>query len=84
MTGFAPSTSQPYIVCCICAEPVSLETSKSDECGKAVHEDCYVRKTISRFRIASPVDARENWLNSMLMRFQSDSVWAWVSNSDRG
>ncbi len=30
--------------CAICNEPVELETSKTDENGKAVHEDCYARK----------------------------------------
>jgi hypothetical protein len=28
--------------CSICNEPVELETGKTDEDGKAVHEDCYV------------------------------------------
>jgi len=27
--------------CKICNEPVELETAKTDEDGKAVHEDCY-------------------------------------------
>jgi hypothetical protein len=46
MTGSAQHTSQRVIVCCICAGPIPLETSKIDERGKAVHEECYVRKTI--------------------------------------
>jgi hypothetical protein len=29
--------------CRICNEPVEVETAKTDENGKAVHEDCYVR-----------------------------------------
>ena len=29
-------------LCPICNEPVELETSKTNEAGKAVHEDCYV------------------------------------------
>ena len=28
--------------CTICREPVSLEESKTDEYGQAVHENCYV------------------------------------------
>jgi hypothetical protein len=28
--------------CAICAQPVSLEVSKTDEHGQAVHENCYV------------------------------------------
>jgi anti-sigma regulatory factor (Ser/Thr protein kinase) len=30
--------------CCICNSPVPLETSKTDENGWAVHEECYVLK----------------------------------------
>ena len=29
-------------ICSICKEPVTLEESKSDEHGRAVHENCYV------------------------------------------
>jgi hypothetical protein len=70
MTGSGQSTSQRSVGCSICAAPVPLETSRTDEDGKAVHEDCYVRKTISRFRLASPVHPRESRLNSILLRFQ--------------
>jgi hypothetical protein len=78
MTGFAQSTSQPGIVCCICAGPVPLETSKTDERGRAVHEDCYVRKAISSFRAARAVHPGENWLRSIpvwfKLRFQVDAI----------
>ena len=30
--------------CCICSEPVCLETSNTDEYGQALHEECYVLK----------------------------------------
>lgn len=30
------------VLCFICKEPVSLETSKTDEYGHAAHEDCYI------------------------------------------
>jgi hypothetical protein len=30
--------------CCICGDPVCLETSKTDEYGQALHEECYVLK----------------------------------------
>ena len=30
--------------CCICNDPVLLETSKTNEYGQAVHEECYVLK----------------------------------------
>ena len=50
MTGYARAASQQSLVCCICTIPIPLETSKTDEHGKGVHEECYVRKTISHFR----------------------------------
>ena len=37
--------------CVICKEPVSLEQSKADERGQAVHEDCYVSQ-LNRKRTA--------------------------------
>ena len=30
--------------CSLCDKPVPLEASKTDESGKAVHEECYVLK----------------------------------------
>jgi hypothetical protein len=34
----------PSPPCTICDKPVPLETCKTDEAGKAVHEECYVLK----------------------------------------
>ena len=34
--------------CCICGDPVCLETSKTDEHGQALHEECYVLKLCLR------------------------------------
>ena len=31
-------------MCCVCNAPVELTTAKTDERGKAIHEDCYVLK----------------------------------------
>jgi len=59
MTGSARLTSPAVIFCCICAAPILLETSKTDERGEAVHEECYVRKTIRRFRTAVAVRSRQ-------------------------
>ena len=36
--------SQPLPACCICNSPVLVETSKTDEYGQAVHEECHVLK----------------------------------------
>jgi hypothetical protein len=71
MTGFAQSVSHPGIVCSICDGSVPLETSKTDERGKAVHEECYVRTLISKFRIPNLSRRRENWLSSIFVRFQN-------------
>jgi hypothetical protein len=30
--------------CSICELPVSLEAAKTDEYGRAIHEECYARK----------------------------------------
>ncbi len=30
--------------CSVCNEPVELETTRSNENGKAIHEECYVLK----------------------------------------
>jgi hypothetical protein len=32
------------LLCQICGKPVAVETSKTDENGRAIHEDCYVLK----------------------------------------
>lgn len=32
------------LTCSICKKPVDLKTSKTDDEGKAVHEDCYSLK----------------------------------------
>lgn len=69
MTGSAQYASPQGLVCCICAQPVSLETSKTDERGNAVHEECYVRKIIRKFRL-NPIRLTEDWHGSVLARFE--------------
>jgi hypothetical protein len=32
------------LMCFICHQPVTVETSKTDEHGNSVHEDCYVSR----------------------------------------
>jgi hypothetical protein len=41
---------EPTTRCSICGWSVTLELSKTDESGKAVHEPCYVRRTLSKLR----------------------------------
>lgn len=31
-----------FPICPLCNEPVELETTKTNEDGKAVHEECYI------------------------------------------
>ena len=64
--GYAMSFSilhhwkKPTTRCSICGWSVTLELSKADERGQAVHELCYVAKTLSKFR--KPIDeAPQNW-----------------------
>ena len=45
---------EPTTRCSICGWSVTLELSKTDEEGMAVHEFCYVRRTLSKFR--KPID----------------------------
>jgi hypothetical protein len=41
-------SKEPTTRCSICGRSVTLELSKTDEEGKAVHECCYVRRTLSK------------------------------------
>jgi len=69
MTGSA-QYPQRGIVCCICSGPIPLETSKTDERGQAVHEECYVRKIISIRRTANVIHLAENWLSYIVAKVQ--------------
>jgi len=41
------------ITCSICHKPVKLETTTTDEQGKAIHEECYVQAVAGTHRQAS-------------------------------
>lgn len=44
-------SSSRFPLCSICHKPVKIETSKTDELGKAVHEGCYLlRVTLKKNR----------------------------------
>lgn len=70
MTGSLEYTSQRTIACCICSGPIPLETTKTDERGRAVHEECYVHKTISRSKTVNSIRFAEILLSSIVARFQ--------------
>ena len=39
--------SSPFeITCVICNKPVDLKTTKTNDLGKAVHEECYVLRQV--------------------------------------
>ena len=35
-------------LCSICTKPVPLDTAKTDEGGRAIHEECYLQKLQSK------------------------------------
>jgi hypothetical protein len=48
-------TSKPRPqICRICWEPLELETSKTDENGRAIHEECNDRQLSAQKRSSSP------------------------------
>jgi recombinational DNA repair protein (RecF pathway) len=52
-----------FFSCTICGESVELETTKIDEGGKPVHEECYLRQVSLKWSIRPPptaVDANFN------------------------
>jgi len=46
----------PLPLCSICDKPVQLETSNTDEDGKAIHEECYILK-LKQNRVTKPAPA---------------------------
>jgi uncharacterized Zn finger protein (UPF0148 family) len=46
------------LICPICNEPVCLETSKTDEDGRATHEECYVQRTLAKLAAEKKVFPR--------------------------
>src|SRR5271170_6019623 len=50
---------EPPTRCHICDRAVPLETSKADEYGRAVHEDCYVDRLVLNRQTALPILLRK-------------------------
>jgi recombinational DNA repair protein (RecF pathway) len=75
-TAFDSFLRPNFFSCIICGESVELETTKIDEGGKPVHEECYLRTVNLKwsFRLPPAVDANSDqtalsraiiaWLNS--------------------
>jgi hypothetical protein len=64
MTRSQFALEPPLFCCCVCALPIHLESSKADEYGRAVHEDCYAREIIQRFRNGPPTEEwqHDEWI----------------------
>jgi len=53
------SSSFPKIFCILCSSPVDLRVDLcADENGKAVHEECYIKKITSSHGAGEP---SQNW-----------------------
>jgi hypothetical protein len=48
----ATLANAPLPMCHLCSKPVELETAKTDEGGRAVHEECYLRKIRSKTELS--------------------------------
>ena len=59
MTSSPNFAARCSVLCSICARHVDLESSKTDERGKAVHENCYVRSAIGAFRMGKEEEVLE-------------------------
>jgi hypothetical protein len=54
-TSVTSVTSKPRLpICRICGEAVELETSKTDENGRAIHEQCHDRQLSAQKRPVPP------------------------------
>lgn len=71
MTGNIQHPSRHSVVCSICSVPLPLETSKTDEDGNGVHEECYVRKTVSVSRRANVPQVPGNWFTQVVVRLRA-------------
>ena len=71
MTGNISHQFRQSVVCSICSVPLPLETSRTDEHGKGVHEQCYVRKTtFYTCARTGALQLPENWFDSIVVRLQ--------------
>jgi hypothetical protein len=42
-----PQPLRNVLICSFCQQPVAVETSKTDENGRAIHEDCYIQHLLA-------------------------------------
>ncbi len=48
------------LICSLCHQIVAIETSKTDEDGTAVHEDCYLQALVSKPSVTNRQGAKNN------------------------
>lgn len=64
-----------FLACSLCNEEVELETTKIDESGKPVHEECYVQRVCAQTASRPPTpirgdpDHREKPITQQLTEF---------------
>lgn len=54
-------TTPTSLNCSICNQPVDLETTKTDDYGNAVHEECYVMLCVSKTTTPHTTDREVKW-----------------------
>ena len=64
-------TGTAQFICYICNRPIDLHTSKTDDRGRAIHEECYVVATLLRM-IPLPSKVAENSLQG---RIEGNAFW---------
>ena len=48
------------LICSLCHQPVATETTKTDEDGAAVHEECYVQALTGKPAVTNKQGAKNN------------------------
>ena len=66
-------TSPQSFLCSLCNKPVKLETSKTDEEGRAVHDQCYLAK-LSGKTVGGELPDRELDLRMEMERLKRESL----------
>jgi hypothetical protein len=56
--------AKPTFNCWICNKPINLEKAKTDENGKAVHEECYVLRNQLKDKTQPPFRVGDRDLSS--------------------
>ena len=67
-----PQDARPVPICSICNLPVPLSNAKTDEDGRAVHENCYLIKIgVAKPAISYPKPSSVNRVNAGAPKHQN-------------